>query len=1297
MADDALIGDDSIGRNEAFFDVLGLGRPFYLQAIEVSIAHAQARAADADVVPWLGFGARNIGGRVRALAQNPLQPQVWYAGLAQGGVFKSGDGGDTWAPIGGAADAFPVGAIAVAPGNPNTVYIGSGEMGILHRPAGAVLQANESFAAGRGFFRYDESAAPPTMQREVLPFTTAPAGTAGAANSFARIVVDPADAQRCWIASHTGLWRREAGPVFHNENPTQAGAAPVAPALGASVSDVIVIPNWNPQRPRTWRILAAVAAVGIFRGVFDSANPGAGTVWEPMLTDNLPLPSAPGAITWDRIRLGHCANQPQHVYAIAEDPANDVVLGVWHSADGGDHWTARPAPALGGQVWVNLYVEVHPDNPALIVAGAVDAARSSDHGANWQPIIDWRNFNAGDRAQHGDQHAAVFDAADPRRLWVANDGGVAMTSDIVQTNPRTSGSWRKRSHGVVGAQFNDIATHPTYPFMAGGGLQDNAAYVSFGGETWYVVSDGDGGQMAFEVDDPRTFYAPNQAFIARSRIVAAATTNNAGLGFVLRRIVNPDLPPPDDVFAVGRQAAETAAMTATRPLFVPLVEHHRSTAGHLLVGRGFRAATATPADVFFSTDGMNSFGAGGIPAATIGTDDITALAYGNGAPGATDWWVGTDQGQLFRRPNAGANPTTWVVVGLPAVAAALQVTRIAVHPADERYVAVSLADTAAPHQGRVLLTLDRGVNWADVTGLAAVGAPPGADPPPLSLPPSPVTSLVFDPQPTAAAAQVLYAGTLAGVYVIRNLPRRRSPPANAAVPAFNPRWLTFNGLVTAPAPAGLLPLTLVKDVRIVTLPRDAAAAASAPESVARLRLIAAMYGRGMYAADITRGYPAAIGAGGPEHRLYLRQTVVEDGLRYPRPAPTQLNAAPGSGAGIRLGGDPRVPPGTRLLSDRDAYDIRIDNAPFQFFEDFVDGVEFDEDLRTKNLKPGEANQVYVQVHTRGRRRAGAVDVDLYFAEAPDPGALNTPPVANAAPLPDLQADFWAVHTSNVLPPPAAATNAPRAVWQRVGSRELLLRVAPNQPEVARFDWVPPVALAGRFVALLALCSSTADAFAANPPTVMRELIRNERRAALRVVRAEAFVPDLYIRDGVDDDGRLGGVAFGGRSPDIIVVAAAPADPADEFKDLGDARDADRVRGSGGANVVYVRVHNRKPVDTAAVVDLFWALPHLPVSGAAGQASPTFDSSKWQVIAPVAAGSITVPASGHALARFDFNAAPAPEPGFPNALAFMALIRSSDPGDPLPQSVGVDTQDEFWRLFLGLASSNNAALRALRFA
>jgi hypothetical protein len=1346
MADDTTLLPDAVAdRGEAYMQRLGISGNDYSAVLQRSITRALADPADANPSPWAPFGARNIGGRIRVLQQDPLLPEVIYAGSAQGGVFRTDNLGDTWAPLGAPQDAFSVGALAVDQRNPQVLYVGSGETRMLHSvvtpaaPAVPFIQGSSSLEAGGvGLLRCDQSIVPAVFTTEVGPYTTA-GPLPGAADQYARIVCDPNCEGRCWIASDTGLWRREPGvapnpplpPTFVKE-PVPTGAPAVMPALpappalapqtrpfGTNCCDVLVTPNTAPAAlPGTYRIFAAFNAMGIFRGVY---NPATGvTVWEAAPLSGggvLPARSTPaGGTTHDRIRLCACKSQPQHVYAIFESgstpgPAQQV-LDVYYSNDGGTTWFASgprpPAPPvappsvpntlLGGQPWSHLIIEVHPDNPALVVAGATNLARSTDFGSTWQLVMDWQNWSAGDRAQHGDMHTLLFDAADPRRLFVGNDSGVLMTPDIVQGNPRTDQGWRKRSHGILCAQFNDVTVHPTYPWMVGGGLQDNGTYASFGGETWYVIGDADGGQMCFEVNDPRTFVAPNQSNILLSTVVAP-TTLEPRPGFyplVSRRTINGDREPPNDVFACQIAIRETAAVQATASLFLPLVEHHPSSVGHLLIGRGFVAASgpnpAVPADVFHSSDTLNTITPGNIPAAQIGNADVTALAWGNGTAATADWWVGTSWGRVLRRNSAG----NWTQTPMPANAVNASVSRIVVHPRNSNYVAVCTTGVKAvwngDEQGRVYLSSNRGASWTDISNVPVVGG--------SGLPPCPCTSLAFDPQPAANVAQTLFVGTMAGVYVCRNLPR--IPAAPGAVPAFVPAWVTFNDRpARPPEPAnplhgrGPLPLTIVNDLKIVSLPARSGTnvIAGATETVARTRLIAAMYGRGMYVCDLTRTPAPGTPAGGPPVRLYIRQTVIEDGQSYPRTAPNVLNAAPGGNASApRLGGDPRFPrlPAPVALTDTEAFDIRIDHAPFQFFEDVLDGVEFDEDLQTQALQAGASNFIYVQVHSAGWDAAGPVDVQLYFAAAPAPGQPND------APLPDLHADFWAHWTDDPLPAPAAVPVAPAATWQRTGHAVRLTTISANQPAVARFEWVPPTNL-GAHAALLAVCSGAADPLVpGTQPTVLATLLRRERRAALRVVPVVPFVPDLYIRDGLDDIGDLGGVAWGGRSPDIIVVPSAPADPATEYADIYAARSADRVQ--PGENFIYVRVHNRTAFATDADVELFWARPAPTTSSAAVVGGPASDNSQWQVVAAVGpSASVNVPAGGNALVAFHLTDAPAVDADVPGSLAFIALIRAHDGADLEPLRSRVTDLASFWRFFRELADANNAALRALRYA
>src|SRR5262249_8478474 len=149
--------------------------------------------------------------------------------------------------------------------------------------------------------------------------------------SYAAIAVDPADPNRCWIASHAGLWRREAtAPRFRREPIPPPAPPPVAPAFGACVTDVVLLPSWNPARPHTYRLYAAIAGMGIFRGVFDpAANPT--MQWDPILAGGLPAPSIAPALNFDRVRIAACASLPNHVYAVFEDPNDNSILSIMRS------------------------------------------------------------------------------------------------------------------------------------------------------------------------------------------------------------------------------------------------------------------------------------------------------------------------------------------------------------------------------------------------------------------------------------------------------------------------------------------------------------------------------------------------------------------------------------------------------------------------------------------------------------------------------------------------------------------------------------------------------------------------------------------------------------------------------------------------------------------------------------------------------------------------------------------------------------------------------------------------------
>ncbi|HZF12394.1 MAG TPA: hypothetical protein VFE33_26700, partial [Thermoanaerobaculia bacterium] len=493
------------------------------------------------------------------------------------------------------------------------------------------------------------------------------------------------------------------------------------------------------------------------------------------------------------------------------------------------------------------------------------------------------------------------------------------------------------------------------------------------------------------------------------------------------------------------------------------------------------------------------------------------------------------------------------------------------------------------------------------------------------LPPGPFLALAFEPDdPTR-----LFVGTFAGVYGATDLPAFpiAAPPA--------PTWKTYN--------AGL-PVVIVHDLAVSPVTKT---------------LRCATHGRGMFERDLA-ATPATFRL--RPVTLLLRNHVMDDGRDYP--------------AGNTLRTDPRLGAAV-AIDDLRSFDVRVDAPLFRAFEvmpfgEPIDGAELDEKLVHDSPIAGDRNVVYVQVQNRGNGTARNAQVHLFWAPAADP-----------AHPPDLQAGFRAAFPGD---PPAGP-------WQRVGPAVTVGEIGPGQPAVVQFDWVPPLDLGAGIAnaALLAITTQTPDdplnlGALAPENDVILNLVRNERRVAARVTPVVAN--PVYLRDGVDDDGSGGAVAWGGRSPDIVVLAAAP--PADvntnaAFTDLDDPRRGDRVR--GGANPVIVRVHNRSGAAVVADVDLYrvpldaldrpaaWTR----LNAANAMRTPAIPPRSWRFTAPV---TWTVPAAD-------------------TATAFV-LVAVASPvvagGTPKPDpKTDVSNLETLWRFVRSGALSDKVAMRALRRA
>jgi hypothetical protein len=632
---------------------------------------------------------------------------------------------------------------------------------------------------------------------------------------------------------------------------------------------------------------------------------------------------------------------------------------------------------------------------------------------------------------------------------------------------------------------------------------------------------------------------------------------------------------------------------------------------------------------------------------------------------------------------------------------------------------------------------------------ASVAAVPLVAPPrtivPGSLPPGPVSSVIFDPSIAAATATTLLAGTLAGVYALPGVPVIQSLAIQPAGPlAFQTGAAALQLRCVATFTDGTL-VDVTKDVdwssnaagnvavsnaapnegqitigavgsAVISVHRAGvtatltvnvqAAAAPAPPALGAApaalnptvpigwqrfnqglpQVLVTDFERigasnAIRAATFGLGVFECVTAGGPLQQLYIRQTIVEDGRTYPRPTPPPVPD------------DPRLPAGVVALDFTHAFDIRVDAPPYTFFDDVVDGVEFDEQLEVSDAVPTEDNYVYVQVHNSGTTAVPTVSVHLYAAECAvadvvNPiGAVATPSPASldaGAPI----ADFYG--QPNFDPIPASS-------WKRVDVVRVLDEVPPDAPRVVRFTWRPEVALASKNVALLALCSghpASLEALPAAPaaPT-LSAFILAERRAALRVVQVGPRpAAAVHVRDGIAADTRLGGYLAAGRSPDIMVVHPDIGGTAAEaFKDHIARRSADTISDTE-TNIIYVRVHNRRRFETRAQVKVF-------AINLDDDNRPEPDPAAWTELpagAPFA--EVTVPPSGVGYARVEFPNATDPNVvGTSKNYLLLALVKSEDDTDRLPNKDSVENADGFWELVSRYVDADNAAVRAVPWA
>ncbi|MBI2566502.1 MAG: hypothetical protein HYV63_05675 [Candidatus Schekmanbacteria bacterium] len=422
-----------------------------------------------------------ISGRVRALATHPTDSNIVYAGAAQGGVWKTTDGGSSFFPVTDFEASLSIGAIAVDPSNGNTVYVGTGEMalaGDTYYGAGLLKSTN----GGDSWVRQGPAE---------LTYT-----------GISKIIVHPTQPSTVLVATGAaccadGATLPEYG-VYVSDN---GGSSWTKTLSGGEVWDLVQ----DPSRPSV--LFAAVRVPSnSTAGVWKSTN--LGQSWEPLSGGGFPAVDSN-----NMLRLALDASQPDTLFLSVANFERQV--GVWKSLDGGGTWSQLQGvpDTLSGQGWYDHYIAVHPRNSNLVFYGGVGWSRSLDGGASWQdtfPIYGAHDSDgngmddAWEAAAHVDHHAIAFDPNHDDTYYIGCDGGVWKTTN-------NGASWQNlNANGLVTVQFYHIDQHPTDTGYFVGGAQDNAPHQRAGNDTWNSMHTGDGSFSAINQSDPSYQYVSIQ-------------------------------------------------------------------------------------------------------------------------------------------------------------------------------------------------------------------------------------------------------------------------------------------------------------------------------------------------------------------------------------------------------------------------------------------------------------------------------------------------------------------------------------------------------------------------------------------------------------------------------------------------------------------------------------------------------------------------------------------------------------------------------------------------------------------
>lgn len=413
-----------------------------------------------------------VSGRVRAIAVHPGDPNTVYVGASAGGIWKSTDGGASWHDIGRGMESLSFGAIAIDPQNPSIIYAGSGE---------AILYFNHVTFDGRGLFRSTD-----------------------AGNTWTKI--------NSGFGNFTHFSQIRVSP--HNTDILYAALASGYSYLGGPGNEGI----WrSTDKGFTWtRILGSDNGFDI---VFDPIS----SSYIYAATNNSIYVSSNGGGNWSQAVTG--ISNSSAIGRVHFDITNtgqlfcviyftDSSMKVFKSTNKAASWTQVGQNFSSGQGWYDLLISVNPSDQNEIYAGEANLYRTTT-GSTFSYV----GGEYWSQSMHVDFHIMRFAPSNNSVRYAGCDGGIYRSSDGGAT-------WVNINRGLRTLQYYRIASDPLDENIVFGGAQDNGNFrtTNGGSSNWTLVTTGDG--MECFVD----YIYPNIIYMSTQNGAFYKSTNGGGYG-----------------------------------------------------------------------------------------------------------------------------------------------------------------------------------------------------------------------------------------------------------------------------------------------------------------------------------------------------------------------------------------------------------------------------------------------------------------------------------------------------------------------------------------------------------------------------------------------------------------------------------------------------------------------------------------------------------------------------------------------------------------------------------------------